>query len=125
MNTLRKLEWVGSSLKDLKQLPTDVRKEIGFNLKQVQRGLDPDDVKRLTNNQKLKGVMEIRVRDADGTYRAFYTINLSETVYVLHVMQKKSSRGIKTPQRDLDLIAERLKQAKELANEQTTNEQTN
>ena len=59
MNTLRKLEWVGSSLKDLKQLPTDIRKEIGFNLKQVQRGLNPDDSKRLTDNQKLKGVMEI------------------------------------------------------------------
>lgn len=117
MEALRKLAWVGSSLKDLKQLPTDVRKEIGFNLKQVQRGLDPDDFKRLTHHQKLKGVMEIRVSNADGTYRTFYTVNLGDAVYVLHVMQKKASQGIKTPQRDMDLIAERLKQAKELANE--------
>ena len=32
-------------------------------------------------------------------------------VYVLHAFQKKSKRGIKTPQTDVKLITERLKRA--------------
>lgn len=38
----------------------------------------------------------------------------STAVYVLHVFQKKSKRGRVTPQRDIDLIKERLKRAGEL-----------
>jgi len=38
-------------------------------------------------------------------------------VYVLHVFQKKSKEGIKTPKRDMDLVDSRLKQAKELYKE--------
>ena len=35
----------------------------------------------------------------------------AEAVYVLHAFQKKSKQGIKTPQTDVKLIAERLKRA--------------
>jgi len=38
---------------------------------------------------------------------------------VLHVFQKKSTKGTKTAKRDMETILERLKQAKELANEPT------
>lgn len=118
MLDLKMLVWVGSSLKDLKALPKDIQKEMGFNLRQVQSGDTPDDFKYMTNNQQLKGVMEIRVRNESGVYRTFYTVKLEGAVYVLHVMQKKSSQGIKTNQRDIELIAQRLKEAKELADEQ-------
>jgi phage-related protein len=33
---------------------------------------------------------------------------------VIHVLQKKSKSGIKTPQQDIDLIRERLKRLKEM-----------
>jgi len=59
-------------------------------------------------------VIEI-VEDFDGnTYRAVYTVRFAEAVYVLHAFQKKSKSGIATPKRDLDLIVERFKRAKEL-----------
>ena len=32
-------------------------------------------------------------------------------MYVLHAFQKKSPSGIRTPKRDVDLVAERLKTA--------------
>jgi phage-related protein len=38
-------------------------------------------------------------------------VRFAEVVYVLHAFQKKSKRGIKTPQTDVKLIAERLKRA--------------
>lgn len=55
--------------------------------------------------------------DSD-TYRAVYTVNLGNAIYMLHVFQKKSKRGIETPKPDMDTIRSRLKQAKELASEQ-------
>ena len=52
------------------------------------------------------------VEDFDGdTYRAVYTVRFGTAVYVLHAFKKKSKRGIKTPQSDIDLIRQRLKTA--------------
>jgi phage-related protein len=42
---------------------------------------------------------------------AVYTVRYAMAIYVLHVFQKKSKRGKATPQRDIDLIKERLKRA--------------
>ena len=60
-----------------------------------------------------RGVLEI-VDDFDGdTYRAVYTVKFAGVVYVLHAFQKKSKKGIATPQREIDLIKARLKRAEE------------
>ena len=57
------------------------------------------------------GVLEV-VKDYDGdTYRAIYTVRFAQAVYVLHVFQKKSPRGIETRQSDIVLVRERLKAA--------------
>ena len=56
-------------------------------------------------------VLEI-VEDDDGeTYRGVYTVKFSNAVYVLHVFQKKSTKGIKTSKGDIDLIRENLETA--------------
>ena len=44
-------------------------------------------------------------------YRAVYTVKFPLAIYVLHVFQKKSKRGIATPASDLELIRKRLKVA--------------
>ena len=48
--------------------------------------------------------------DSDA-YRAVYTVRFADVVYVLHAFQKKSTKGIATPQRDIDLIRRRLADA--------------
>ena len=45
------------------------------------------------------------------TYRAVYTVRFAEAVYVLHVFQKKSRKGIATPKQDIELVKARLKRA--------------
>ena len=55
-------------------------------------------------------VMEIVERDRSGTYRAVYTAHF-DGVYVLHVFQKKSKRGIATPKQDIELIKKRFAEA--------------
>jgi phage-related protein len=75
----------------------------------AQTGQHPPSAKPLKG---LGGGTVELVEDFDGdTYRAVYTVRFSEAVYVLHAFKKKSKRGIKTPQRDIDLIVRRLKDA--------------
>ena len=50
------------------------------------------------------------------TYRAVYTVRFEGTLYVLHTFQKKSTKGIATPRRHLDLIRQRLREAEAIHN---------
>lgn len=103
------VRWVGTSLDDLRAFPDDVRRVIGFAMYQVQEGKHPSIAKPLRGFGG--GVLEL-VDEFDGdTYRAVYTVRFQSAVYVLHAFQKKSTRGIKTPQPDLDLIRARLARA--------------
>lgn len=113
MNALPKpVEWVGSSLDDLKEFPEDVRQTVGYVLYLAQCGEKHPSATPL-KGFKGAGVLEI-VEDFDGdTYRAIYTVKLAGVVYVLHAFQKKSKQGIATPKQDIDLIETRLKRAKE------------
>jgi phage-related protein len=62
----------------------------------------------------LREVTEI-VSDYDGdAFRAMYTTRIGDEVYVLHTFQKKSKKGIATPQHELDVIESRLKAARQL-----------
>jgi phage-related protein len=109
---MKPLEWIASSKKDLKATPDPVQDNFGFALFQAQIGEKHDDAKPL-KGFKGSGVLEI-VDDFDGdTYRAVYTVRFAEVVYVLHVFQKKSKRGIATPKQDIELVEQRLKTAQE------------
>ncbi len=97
----------------MRALPKQVRRTFGVALYAVQIGETPPIAKPLRGFGGA-GVLELIEDDAGGTYRAVYTVRYSTAVYVLHVFQKKSKRGRETPQRDIDLIKERLKRAEEL-----------
>ena len=60
------------------------------------------------------GVFEIALPHRGNAYRVVYAVQLGDDIWVLHAFQKKSTRGAKTPLRDIDLIRERLKRLKEL-----------
>jgi phage-related protein len=60
------------------------------------------------------GVLEVIADHRGDTYRAVYTVRFAERVYVLHVFQKKSKKGIATPQSEIELVRRRLKRAAEL-----------
>ncbi len=110
------LIWIGSSKRDLMDLPIDVRKFFGHALDFAQRGGQHDSTKILQGFGG-GGVIEILEDDQGGTYRAVYTVKFKEAVFVLHAFQKKSKSGIATPKSDIDLIHARLKVAAQLAKE--------
>lgn len=112
MGPVKPVEWVGSSRDDLREFPIGVRRLIGLALRMAQAG-DKHHMAKPLRGYHGAGVLEV-VADGDGdTYRGVYTVRYSEAVYVLHCFQKKSTRGIATSQRDLDLIAGRLRRAEQ------------
>jgi phage-related protein len=95
--------FMGSSKKDLGDLPPDVRKSFGYALYHAQAGDEPLDAKALKGFGG-RSVLEI-VKDYDrDTYRAVYTVRFAEALYVPHVFRKKSKRGVETPRHIVDLI---------------------
>lgn len=108
LRTIKPAVFVGSSRKDLRAFPTAVRTEIGQALFEAQLGDHPRNAKPLKG---LGGVLEIRDNFDGDTYRAVYTVRFEGVLYVLHAFQKKSSSGIATPQRHIDLIRQRLRDA--------------
>ena len=108
----RPIIWMGNSHKQLKTFPTEVKKEIGVSLFDVQMGTTPSDAKPFKGVGS--GVFEIVTRHDTNTYRTVYAAQIGSSVYVLHAFQKKSPKGIKTAEKDKNLIKTRYKQAVEL-----------
>ena len=110
MSKLKPLRWVASSKRDLLQFPDSVRREIGYALYFAQTG-DKHPVARPLKGFHGAGVLEVAEDHKGSTYRAVYTVKFTDIVYVLHAFQKKSKKGIATPQPEIELIRERLKLA--------------
>jgi phage-related protein len=111
--SLKPVRWVGSSKKDLKAFPRPVQRDIGQALYAAQRGTEYPSVKAMMGFGG-RTVLEI-VAPYDGdTFRAVYTVRFGDAIYVLHAFQKKSTRGIATPRRELELIRQRLAAAERI-----------
>ena len=109
----KQLFWLGSSYDDLRDMPEHIQDVFGYALDLAQNGKRHPKAKPF----KVKGesgVVEV-VGDYDGdTFRAIYTVRYDDAVYVIHCFQKKSTIGIKTPQKDVALVVERLKRLKSI-----------
>lgn len=112
----RPVIWVGSSRRDVREFPREIRRDIGQSLYAAQQGeIDP-------SAKPLRGfgggsVIEIVASHRGDTWRAVYTVRFSDAVYVLHAFQKKSKSGIGTPKREMELIRQRLSEAEQLHRE--------
>src|SRR5213594_1277228 len=108
---LKPILWMGSSREDLRSFPEQVRRDIGQALYTAQRG-ETDPAAKPLKGFGGANVMEIVDRHDTNTYRAVYTAQFAGRIYVLHAFQKKSKKGIATPQKDIQLIEKRLAAAK-------------
>lgn len=101
----KEIEFLGNAVDRLKQFPKLARREAGFQLDRVQRGLEPFDWKPMTSIGA--GVREIRVWDGSGTYRVLYVAKFEDAVYVLHCFHRKTQA---TPKRDIRLAEIRYRE---------------
>ena len=60
------------------------------------------------------GVFEIALAFRGDAYRVIYAVQLADEIWVVHAFQKKSTQRIRTPQREIELVKDRLKRLKEM-----------
>ena len=58
------------------------------------------------------GIFEIALKHRSDAYRTVYALQVGEDLWVVHAFQKRSTRGIETPQKEIELVRERLKRLK-------------
>jgi len=106
----RRLSYVvNSTRKTIAGFPVPVIAEVAHALNLARKGDKADFAKPLRGFHGAR-VLEV-VSDADGnTYRVIYTTIDQDAIWVLHAFQKKSKSGIATPQKEIDLVRQRLKQ---------------
>ncbi len=112
MASLKPTSRASGVLETVRSFPKPVRVGIGRALQFAQAGSKHPKAKALKGFAGAS-VLEIVEDHTQGTYRAVYTVRFKDAVYVLHAFQKKSKHGIATPQRDIDLVKERLKWAEQ------------
>jgi phage-related protein len=105
---VKRLRWLADSRFSVRAFPAGVQDEVGFALYLAQLGEKSPKAKPL--HGLGSGVMEISSNDASGTYRTVYAVSIGDSIYVIHAFQKKSKTGIATPQAEIDIVRERLKQ---------------
>jgi phage-related protein len=104
------IRWVGTSLRDLRSFPRAVRIDIGHALFTAQEGKTDPAAKPLKGFGGAS-VLEIVASHHGIAWRAVYTVRFQDAIYVLHAFQKKSTKGIATPAREIELIKKRLAEA--------------
>lgn len=108
----RPVSWVKAARKDFEDFPKDAQDKVLDILTSAA------DVGLPSNAKPLKGlgagVYEVALRHRTDAYRAVYTVQFADALWVVHAFQKKFKSGIKTPKQEIDLILERIKRLKEL-----------
>ncbi len=107
---LKSVRWIGTSLRDLRSFPSSVGRDIGHAIFTAQEGKTDPAAKPLKGFAGAR-VLEIVASHHGNAWRAIYTVRFQNAVYVLHAFQKKSTKGIATPTREIALIRQRLAEA--------------
>jgi phage-related protein len=108
----RPISWIKAALKEFESFPKDARSICLDALTIAADGGKADIAKPM---QRMgAGVFEIALPFRGDAYRVIYAVQIADAVWVIYAFQKKSTQGIKTPQREIDLVVERLKRLKEM-----------
>jgi len=108
----RPVSWIRAALKEFETFPEGARSICLAALTIASEGGKADLAKPM--HGMGSGVFEIALPFRGDAFRVVYAVQLVEEIWVVHAFQKKSTQGIKTPQRDIDLIKDRLKRLKEM-----------
>jgi len=110
--TTRPVSWIGAARKEFGKFPDGAQSICMAALTIAAEGAMADIAKPLKGLGS--GIYEIALPYRGNAFRVVYAVQLGDDLWVLHAFQKKSTQGIKTPKREIDLIKDRLKRLKEL-----------
>ena len=117
---MKKVNWLAVVMsdpakKEIQSWPEEIKKDLGSILTKLQKG----DTVGYPDTEPMKtvapGCFEVRLKGADGIYRAFYVLKTDTGILVFHSFKKKTQKTTKV---DIETGKTRLKNLlKELENE--------
>ena len=107
----RPISWIKAARKDFERFPQQAQSVCLAALTIAAEGGKADIAKPF--NGLGSGILEIALPWHGDAFRVIYAVQIAEELWVLHAFQKKSTQGIKTPQREVEVIESRLKRLKE------------
>src|ERR1700693_5111820 len=108
----RPISWIKMALKEFEAFPEGAKSICLAALTIAAEGGKADVAKPV--HGVGSGVCEIALPFRGDAFRVVYAVQLAEEIWVVHAFQKKSTRGIKMPRREINLIKDRLKRLKEM-----------
>ena len=111
MRDTRSISWIKAAQRDFLEFPEAVQTDMLSALTVAAEGSKSDKAKPFKGVEG--GVFEIAIRYRKDAFRVLYAVKIGVDIWVIHAFQKKSKSGIMTPQMEVDLIRQRLKQLKE------------
>ena len=111
-NTLRTISWIKAARKDFEAFPDRAMNRAFDALTVVADGGTPEIAKPLAGLGA--GVWELAIKERGDAYRVVYALQVGDDIWVVHAFQKKATKGIATPQKEVELIKARLKRIKEM-----------
>ena len=108
----RPVSWISAARREFEAFPDGARSILLAALTIAAEGGKADVAKPMVGLGT--GVFEIALPFKGDTFRVVYAVQLADEIWVVHAFQKKSTQGIKTAKREIDLIKDRLKRLKEM-----------
>jgi phage-related protein len=108
----RPVSWIRAALKEFQAFPDGAKSICLAALTIAAEGGKADIAKPM--HGLGSGVFEIALPFQGDAFRVVYVVQIADEIWVVHAFQKKSTQGIKTPQREVDLIRDRIKRLKEM-----------
>ncbi len=108
----RPISWVRSARKEFERFPEGAQAICLAALTIAAEGGKADVAKPLHGFGS--GVFEIALPFQGDAYRVVYAVQIADEVWAVHAFQTKSTQGVKTPQREIVLIKERIRMLKEM-----------
>lgn len=108
----RPISWIRAARKEFETFPETAQSVCLAALTIAAEGGKVDIAKPMHGTGS--GVFEIALASFGDAFRVVYAVQLADDIWVIHAFQKKSTQGIKTPQREIDLVKDQLKRLKEL-----------
>ena len=112
IRSTRPVSWIKAALREFETFPDGVRSICLTALTIAAEGGKADIAKPMRGLGS--GVFEIALPFRGDAFRVVYAVQPGQDIWVVHVFQKKSTRGIKTPKAEIDLVKDRLKRLKEM-----------
>lgn len=109
----REIAWIKAARKEFGEFPVAVQRIMARTLTVAAEGGKADIAKPMKGLGS--GIFEIALPYRSDAYRVIYAVQLDKAIWVVHAFKKKSTTGIKTSRKDIDLIKARTKRLKEVS----------